>query len=924
MERKKLFLLDAYALIFRAYHAMKYSPRITSGGMNTSAAFGFVNTLEEVLRKEKPTHLAVCFDPGGKTFRHEMYPDYKAGREAMPEDIRQAIPYIKEIIRAYRIDMEIVPGYEADDVIGTIAVKASARGFDTYIMTSDKDLGQVVSEHVRIYRPGSRGQGAEIRGVEEICSLYGIREPRQVIDLLALMGDKADNIPGCPGVGEKTAAKLIQEYGSVEGLLASVSSLKGALRQRVESNAGNIRFSKQLATICTEVPLDFDENRMLVMPPDADAIRKVFGELEFRSLLSRVLGEQSHPAVAPSPKKPAVGSLFDEITTEADSAADGPTEGEQEVAFDIVDAAGLAAKVDAALGCQAIGLYAVMVGEEAMHAVLRGVAVATSADEAFFVEFTAGSLFVSDEATALGRLLGNAQTTVVGSDLKKTMIVLRRNGVALAAPYFDVSVAHYLLQPEISHSLPRLSEVYLRQPIDMPAVPAGGRSAKADPLRDAPVGEVAGYACRCACAALRLRGLLDAAVAEKQMTHLLNDVEFPLIAVLADMEMTGVRIDVPTLRAYSQVLTQRMEGIERECMELAGTTFNVSSPMQVGEVLFERLKLDEKAKKTGRGQYTTTEEVLEKLRNKHPVVGKILEFRKLKKLLSTYVNALPELINPETGKIHTTYNQTVTATGRLSSTNPNLQNIPVRNEEGREIRKAFIPDDGHVFFSADYSQIELRIVANISGDEAMTEAFLAGEDIHRATAAKIFHERTEDVSPDQRRKAKTANFGMIYGISAFGLSERLQIPRQEAKEIIDGYFRTFPGVRRFMDESIAHARETGYVTTLFGRRRLLPDIVSKNAVVRGFAERNAINAPIQGAAADIIKIAMVGIFRRFVAEGIRSKMIMQVHDELNFDVLPEELETVARIVKEEMEAAYKSRVPLVADCGHGSNWLEAH
>lgn len=922
MEEKKLFLLDAYALIFRAYHAMKYSPRFTSDGMNTSAIFGFVNTLEEILKKENPTHIAVCFDPAGKTFRHEMFPEYKAGREATPEDIKIAIPYIKDIIRAYRIPVVEVGGYEADDVIGTLAEKSRAAGFSTYIMSPDKDLSQLVGGAVKIYRPGHKGQPAEVRGVKEVCDVFGVAHPRQVIDLLALMGDKVDNIAGCPGVGEKTASKLILEFGSVENLIANTGKLKGALKTRIEENVDNILFSKKLATICTDVPVEIDEDAFARHPADGDALRSIFEKLEFRMLLSRVLGEK--PAVAkpaPKPSGSVQGSLFDDLLEVAPEIAPEKTFAGN---FRIATEADLAGLTDKAVAADAVGLHFVMTAGDAMFARLTGVAVATGADEAFYVALPDRESLDAAQPD-LRRMLESPETVKTGTDLKRAMVVLRRCcGTTVAAPYYDNAVAHYLLQPEMSHTLERLTEIHLHQALPSPAVPEGVKPNKFDMAEDLKPEDIFRTACAYACANYRLRPVLDGLLEKENMGHLLNDIELPLVEVLADMETAGVRIDVGTLKSYSEVLSRHLAEIERECVELAGVSFNVASPAQVGEVLFDRLKIDDKAKKTRSGQYSTTEEVLEKLSGRHPIVGKVLEFRKVKKLLSTYVDALPELINKETGKIHTTFNQTVTATGRLSSTGPNLQNIPIRNEEGREIRKAFIPDDGHVFFSADYSQIELRIVANISKDEAMTEAFLAGEDIHRATAAKIFHEPLENVTADQRRKAKTANFGMIYGISTFGLSARLQIPRGEAKEIIDGYFRTFPGVRRFMDESIEQTRRRGYVTTLFGRRRLLPDINSRNAVVRGYAERNAINAPIQGTAADIIKIAMIRVFRRFKEEGIRSKMILQVHDELNFDVLPEELPAVTRIVKEEMEGAYSAAVPLVADFGSGANWLEAH
>lgn len=919
MEQKKLFLLDAYALIFRAYHAMKYSPRFTSGGMNTSAIFGFVNTLEEVLRKENPTHIAVCFDPAGKTFRHEMFADYKAGREATPEDIKVAVPYIKDIIRAYGIPVVEKEGYEADDVIGTLATMSRSRGFSTFIMSSDKDLSQLVDPSVKIYRPGYKGQPAEVRGEKEVCDVFGINRPIQVIDILALMGDKVDNIVGCPGVGEKTASKLILEFDSVENLIANTDKLKGALKTKVESNVDNILFSKKLATICTEVPIEFDEEAYSRHPVNEAAIRDIFGKLEFRSLLSRVLGDKAETKPAPKPK-PAFGelSLFGDDMTDAAAAEAEPAPTEHTCKTIIATDANIDELVDKALSQKTIGIHMVCTAPSAMEAVPAGIAVALSPDEAFYLEATEVSAF------DILRILKSETVEKVGINLKFDMVVALNIAEKLAAPYYDVAIAHYLLQPEMSHSINRLAEIYLKKILPDYQLPATAKANKFNPALSLEIEDIAKVACARAAACLELKPVFDKKLEEEKMAHLLHDIELPLVEVLANMEHTGVRIDTDALAAYSKALTQRLADIERACIDLAGIQFNVGSPAQVGEVLFDKLKIDEKAKKTKTGQYSTTEEVLEKLSGKHPIVGKILEFRKIKKLLSTYVNALPELINPHTGKIHTTYNQTVTATGRLSSTNPNLQNIPIRNDDGREIRKAFIPDDGHSFFSADYSQIELRIVANISKDEALVEAFLAGEDIHRATAAKIFHERTEDVTDDQRRKAKTANFGMIYGISAFGLSERLQIPRSEAKQLIEGYFKTFPGVRRFMDQSIEMAKEKGFVTTLFGRRRMLPDITSRNAVVRGYAERNAINAPIQGTAADIIKIAMNRIYRRFDREGIRSKMLLQVHDELNFDVVPGEEDSVSRIVKEEMEAAFSGTVPLVADCGSGANWLEAH
>ena len=922
MEQKRLFLLDAYALIFRAYYALAQSPRIASNGMNTSAIFGFVNTLQEVLTKEQPTHIAVCFDPPGPTFRHEAYEAYKAEREATPEDIKIAVPYIKEILQAYRIPVVEVPGYEADDVIGTLARQASVQGFTTYMMTPDKDYGQLVDGNTFIFKPGWRGGDFEVRGVKEVCAKYEIERPCQVIDILALMGDKVDNIPGCPGVGQVTAIKLIKQFGSVEGLLENTAALKGALKAKVEANAEQIKFSKFLATIKTDVPVQLDEEQLRRRSIDAAALKAVFEKLEFKTFITRILGKDATAAAQPAGKtqqaqpKPqaAQRSLFDD---------DGAVAAAESVVADYGvagDVAAVAARVP--VGGE-IGLATVITGEEPMRSRLLGVAIAFGGGKAVYVPVKGGD--TEAVAAMLRKVLGKCSAMVSG-DVKRDMIMLRGIGVEVpSGKYFDTAVAHYLLQPEVAnHSTARLAETLLgaeATPLESLTGPRGKNYRELSQLTPQ---ELCGYACQQADYALRLRPLLQEKIEQMGMQRLLCDIELPLIEVLAAMEMAGVRIDVVALNEYSRELTQKMDALEAECMELAGVPFNTSSPAQVGEVIFGQLGLDPKAKKTRTGQYSTTEEVLAKLKDRHPIVGKILELRGIRKLLSTYVNALPQLINPATGRIHTTYNQTVTATGRLSSTNPNIQNIPVRNEEGREIRRAFIPASGNLFFSADYSQIELRLVADMSGDETMVGAFLAGEDIHALTAAKIYHEPIENVTPDQRRKAKTANFGILYGISAFGLSERLEIPRSEATMLIDGYFSTFPGVRRYIDQSIAHAHEKGYVSTLYGRRRALPDINSRNGNLRSFSERNAINAPIQGTAADIIKIAMIRIYRRFKEAGLQSKMIMPVHDELNFDVVPEEIDRVREIVKTEMENAYHGRVPLTASCGVADNWLDAH
>ena len=948
MEEKKLVLLDAYALIFRAYYALIRNPRYTSQGLNTSAIFGFVNTLQDLLKRENPSHIAICFDPKGGTFRHEMYAEYKAGREETPEDIRKAVPYIKRIAQAYNIAVLEVPGYEADDVIGTLSLLAEKKGFTTYMVTGDKDFGQLVSQSVKIYRPNSGG-GYEIMGEKEVCDKFGIERADQVIDMLALMGDKVDNIPGCPGVGEVTAAKLIRQFGSVESLINNTSELKGALKKKVEENIEKIKFSKFLATICREVPIELNEQELKRQPINAEELRQLFKELEFRNFATRIIDQNegnigldgapapevnasatSAAASAPTAAKTAQAkkkqsaqmSLFGDDDEEEENTENIPTETpviEQPVEIvytHITDADELRRRVADAMKLDAVGCELVADGDDAMTASLVGIAVAVKRGSAFYADASLVEL--------LKPLLESASVTLVSGDVKRAMVVLRRRGINLAAPYFDTAVAHYLLQPERPHATARLAEEILGVACTTDEALLGAKGRNRKRFVEVSSDAITSYACQLADMALALRKPLIASIDADSLTSLLTDIELPLIEVLADMEHTGARVDVRALTDYSVVLTERMNSLEQECFELAGEQFNTASPMKVGEILFDKLKIDDKAKKTKSGQYSTTEEVLMHLRDRHPLVDKILELRGIRKLLSTYVNALPELINPETGRIHTTYNQTVTATGRLSSTNPNLQNIPVRTDDGREIRRAFIPADGNLFFSADYSQIELRLVADLSGDPTMVDAFRNNLDIHAITAAKIYHEPLEKVTPDQRRKAKTANFGILYGISAFGLSERLQIPRAESKMLIDGYFATFPGVRDYIERSVTQAKEKGYVTTLFGRRRMLPDINSRNAVVRSFSERNAVNAPIQGTAADIIKIAMVSIFNKMKQEGLRSKMILQVHDELNFDVVPAEAERVQQIAVECMQNAYHGNVPLTASHAIATNWLDAH
>ena len=918
MDAPKLFLLDAYALIYRAYYALFKAPRVTSQGFNTSAIFGFCNTLDEILRKESPSHIAVCFDPHGPTFRHEAYEAYKADREAMPEDIRTAIPYIKDIIAAQGITVVEVPGYEADDVIGTLSRHAEAAGITTYMMTPDKDFGQLVTDHVFMYRPALRGNDFEVRGVAEVCSRYGLSSPLQVIDLLALQGDAIDNIPGCPGVGEKTAVKLINEWGSVENLLDNTASLRGSLQKKVIDNAEQIRFSKFLATIKTDVPLDITIDSLMRREADIDRLVDIYTQLEFKTFINRLRPGSTKPAekiAAKAEPVAAAPSLFDRPDLFSCMESQ-PTPASTDSAYTTISSLDQAdAVIDRACQAEAVGIAVYAKGSEAMTAQMVGVAVAFGKDDASFIPLTLGHDAVIDR---LRRLFGS-ETLLISHDVKRDIILLRNIGIDFTAPYYDTSVAHYLLQPEIKHHLAYVAASCLcYHTRDYNEEP---RSKKAV---DLPEQEIALRACETADLVLRLHGIFKPEIEHSGLSPLMQDIELPFVKVLADMEWEGVRIDTGVLAEQSRLLTSRLHQMEAKAYELAGVEFNISSPMQVGEILFGKLCIDPKAKRTKKGAFSTTEEILEKYRASHPLVGLILDIRGLRKLLTTYINALPELINPSTGRIHTSYNQTVTATGRISSANPNLQNIPVRTEDGREIRRAFIARTGDLFMSADYSQIELRLIADLAGDESMIEAFLSGADIHRATAAKIYHIPIEEVTDDQRRHAKTANFGIIYGISAFGLAERLGIPRAEAKNLIDGYFESFPRIKQYMDDSIAQARQNGYVTTICGRKRMLPDINSHNAVVRGYAERNAINAPIQGSAADIIKRAMIDIARDFASEGLRSRMIMQVHDELVFNVVPEERDRVCQIVECDMKVAYSGRVPMEIAAGIGNNWLEAH
>ena len=933
-QNSKLFLLDAYALIYRAYYAFIKNPRINSKGFNTSAILGFVNTLEEVLKKETPTHIGVAFDPPGPTFRHEAFEQYKAQREETPEAIRLSVPIIKDIIKAYRIPILEVAGYEADDVIGTLATEAGNQGITTYMMTPDKDYGQLVTDHVFMYRPKYGDKEFEVMGVEQVKAKFDIQSPAQVIDMLGLMGDSSDNIPGCPGVGEKTAQKLIAEFGSIENLLEHTDQLKGALKTKVETNREMIIFSKFLATIKVDVPIRLDMNSLVREQADEDTLRKIFEELEFRTLMERIFKKESSPAspiagtLFNQENGPVQGNLFEEFTPDhTNEEKKSNLESLNSLSYDyqLIDTEEKRNEIiKKLLTSEILALDTETTGTDPMDAELVGMSFSITENQAFYVPVPAEREEAIKSVREFEPVFKNEKSLKVGQNIKYDMLVLQNYGIEVRGKLFDTMVAHYVLQPELRHNMDYLAEIYLHyQTIHIEEL-IGPKGKGQKNMRDLSPQEVYLYACEDADVTLKLKNILEQELKKNDAEKLFYEIEMPLVPVLVNIESNGVRLDTEALKQSSEHFTTRLQSIEKEIYTLAEGEFNIASPKQVGEILFDKLKIVEKAKKTKTGQYVTSEEVLESLRNKHDIIGKILEYRGLKKLLSTYIDALPQLINPKTGRIHTSFNQTVTATGRLSSSNPNLQNIPIRDEDGKEIRKAFIPDDGCSFFSADYSQIELRIMAHLSEDKNMIDAFLSGYDIHAATAAKIYKVDIKEVTADMRRKAKTANFGIIYGISVFGLAERMNVDRKEAKELIDGYFETYPQVKSYMDKSIQVAREHGYVETIFHRKRFLPDINSRNAVVRGYAERNAINAPIQGSAADIIKVAMARIYERFKAEGLKAKMILQVHDELNFSVPAKEKEIVEQVVIEEMEKAYRMHVPLKADCGWGTNWLEAH
>ena len=919
----KLFLIDAYALIYRSYYAFIKNPRINSKGQNTSAIIGFCNTLNEVLEKEQPTHIGVAFDPHGPTFRSEAYPAYKAQREATPEDIHKAVPIIKNILQAYHIPVLQVDGYEADDVIGTLAKKADSAGVRCYMLTPDKDYGQLVTEQANIYRP-RHGGGYEVMGPKEVCEKYGITTPLQVIDLLALMGDSADNFPGCPGVGEKTAAKLIAEFGSVEQLLSRTNELKGALQKKVTEHVDDIKLSYFLATIKTDVPVELNMDELKVKEPDNEKLRQLFTELEFKQLADKILKKPQKTSI------PANGQL----DLFAEFPADGQNRSENssfdtlktvEHHYQLVENEEEMQKLcDYFLTNEILSLDTETTSTSAIDAELVGLSFAVKESEAFYVPIPAEREKALQIVNIFKPAYEDPKILKVGQNLKYDLEVLRNYNIQLQGPLWDTMIAHYLIQPELRHNMDFMAEVYLNYKTIHIDELIGPRGKNQRSMRDLSPTLVYEYAAEDADVTLRLKNKLEPELKKFECEDLFYQIEMPLMPVLAEMEMNGVCLDTESLKETSTILTNRLKDIEHHIYEQAGHSFNIASPKQVGAVLFDELKIVEKAKKTKTGQYVTSEEVLQQLKNKHEIVADILEYRGLTKLLGTYIDTLPQLVNPRTGHIHTSFNQTVTATGRLSSSDPNLQNIPIRGEDGKEIRKAFVPEPGCLFFSADYSQIELRVMAHLSNDQEMIRVFNEGKDLHAATAANIYKKPIEKVTRDERTKSKRANFGIIYGITVFGLAERLSISRDEAKQLIDGYFTTFPEVHDYMEKAKQTARQKGYVTTLYGRRRYLPDINSQNATVRGFAERNAINAPIQGTAADIIKVAMIRIHNRFKAEGIRSKMILQVHDELNFSVYPEEQGRVEAIVLEEMQNAIDLKVPLVADSGFGKNWLEAH
>ncbi|MFV0290435.1 MAG: DNA polymerase I [Mangrovibacterium sp.] len=918
---KRLFLIDAYALIYRSYFAFIRAPRFNANGLNTSAMLGFVNSLEQLLQKEKPSHLAVVFDVHAPTFRHEMYAQYKATRDEMPEDLRTSIPWVRQIIEAYNIPIIEKQGFEADDVIGTLSVKAEKEGYDVFMMTPDKDYAQLVTDKVKMYKPGRAGKETEIWGVSEVLNAFEIQRPEQVIDILGLMGDASDNIPGCPGVGEKTAQKLIAHYGSIDAIYENIGELKGKQKQNLEESEEQVRLSRKLAVIVKDVPVEFNEQELKMEEPNLGKLYQIFTELEFRTLAQKyeVHVEQT---------KPVQGDLFAALAESEDEELNTNYASLETTkhSYILIENAMQRASLRAELSVQKEFSFAIGTSSnDALNAELVYLSFAFKAGEAYMLMLPSEKELTKQILQEFALIFADQNITKITPNAKYALLVLRAYGLSIEKPIYDIQIAHYLINPDLQHKLNYLTEVYLNyKKITLESLL--GKAGKDQlAMRNLAPSELCNFACEVADCTWQVKQVLDEKMKEAMVLDLFFQIEMPLMEVLASMEWEGMTLNTSGLNDYAVVLKKQIRTLEHTIINLADEQFNLSSPKQLGIILFEKLQIDSQVKKTKTKQYSTSEEVLSKLVDKHPIVPMVLEFRGLKKLLSTYVEALPLLVNRETGKLHSTFNQTVTATGRLSSTNPNLQNIPIRDDSGREIRKAFTASDAqHLFLSADYSQIELRIMAALSGDEHMLDAFRKGQDIHAATAAKIYKVPVEEVTSDMRRKAKTANFGIIYGISSFGLAQRLNIPRKEAKELIDGYFENFPRIKEYMDESIEKARKQGYVETIKGRRRYLSDINSANAVVRGIAERNAINAPIQGSAADIIKVAMVNIHQEMQAKELKSKMTLQVHDELNFDVLESELEIMKNIVKENMESAVNIGLPLLVEMQAASNWLDAH
>lgn len=936
-DDKKLFLLDAYALIYRAYYSFISNPRVSSKGLNTSAMFGFTNTLFELLNKENPTHIAVVFDPPSgdqENFRVEQFAAYKANREAMPEDIAKSIPYIKSIVKGFNIPVLEVEGFEADDVIGTLAKKAAKAGYTVYMMTPDKDYGQLVEENIYMYKPGRQGSGVEIMGVQEICDKYGIERPDQVIDILGMMGDAVDNIPGIPGVGEKTAIKFVKQFGGMDGLYENIDQLKGKMKEKVEANKELAYMSRHLATIVLDVPIDLNEKDLTRDEPDADILTEIFTELEFRNMAQRILGADIQITQEPTKKSTSQLDLFGGDSDESENESTSEIAPETELktientdhTYHLVDNAEARTTLIQTLGATTSFCFDTeTTGIDPLQAELVGMSFCIKTGEAYYVPVGEDQTEAKALVAEFKPLFENTEIEKVGQNLKYDLEVLRKYDVRVAGSLYDTMIAHYLLHPDMKHNMDEMSEFYLNyKPVSIETL-IGKKGKNQGTMRDVSVDKITEYAAEDADITLQLKEKLEEELDKDHLVKLFREIEAPLIPVLTDMEVEGINLDVPALKAYSKELEKESVDLQMKIRELAGIDFNIDSPKQLGEVLFDHLKIDEKAKKTKTGQYQTREDTLQKLASKHEIIPLILEYRSVKKLKSTYVDSLPELVNPNTGRIHTNYMQTVAATGRLSSNNPNLQNIPIRTERGRYVRKAFIPkNEDYTLLAADYSQVELRIIAALSGDEGMKVAFKNGYDIHAATAAKVFGVKLEEVDREQRSKAKAVNFGIAYGQGAFGLAENLNISRGEAKEIIDNYFEQFPGIATYKEQSIALAKEKGYAETLLGRRRYLPDINSRNFTVRGAAERNAINAPIQGSAADIIKLAMINLHKVFQKENFQSKMLLQVHDELVFDAHKSELETIVPIIRKEMETAYEIAVPLVVDINNGNNWLEAH